>query len=715
MKYLRYWAEFKDVEGSTYRIEILQEAETAYTPGEVILSSDPVTIEWNEVTKLEPVMSSAATVKLISMSDRQFVDLYTVEPCAIRLDIYRNDSLYWSGTLDTELFEEPYYALDRYVTEITFSDFAVLDRLTWVNTGLATLSEVLSTCIDAAEIGYTRIEKKISTSVSGSSTPLLDDCSISLENFYDEDGTAWTMREVLDEVLRPFALQLRQKNGAIHICDLNSLAAEPGVEVEWRASDSMLGVEPVYNKAVVTYSPYSKAMLFDGEFDSEEIIPNPNASGVTTLLSPLPGTDYNGFNTYLSAAYGSDTNVQGLTVAAGSRLFRIDPVNNGAEASGVAWGARAALDTWIGNALPSQTEYDPYSGGIMMQTPRIPIQKGSKNNNIRISLDVLIDPRKNPFESAEKDNDNNKTEWDVFEKSAAFCLIPCLVRLYGVDGKTYEYTNESLYGFSYDDRHGFNSQYEANKGEWKESDYTNNPCWLAYYDEGDRKDKTGLGGWQTNKQSIGFWLGNKIPRNITLNINGEKIPMPGVSGELQVFVYAGAWITGGGLSGMPIDENVFNSIRWALYKDLRVDVVTYSGSDIKVEDVEISAWINRAAEEELPIDIYIGSADTRIPLARGAILKSKDMAAITLFSRAAVADSLERLLIGTVYSNYAMRHSTLSGTIKLLEEDEVLYDKFAVNRRFRLLSSVENLEQATSQIKMAEFSEDNYEGVEYEV
>ena len=192
MKYLRYWAEFKDVEGSTYRIEILQEAEAAYTPEEVRLASDPVTIEWNEVTKLEPVMSSAATVRLISMSDRQFVDLYTVEPCAIRLDVYRNDALYWSGTLDTELFEEPYYALDRYVTEVTFSDFAVLARLTWVDKGLATLSEVLSTCLDATEIKYTATEKRISTAVPDNPTPLLDACSVSLENF----------RRIVEEVKR---------------------------------------------------------------------------------------------------------------------------------------------------------------------------------------------------------------------------------------------------------------------------------------------------------------------------------------------------------------------------------------------------------------------------------------------------------------------------------------------------------------------------------
>jgi hypothetical protein len=126
MKHLRYYREFKDTENATYRVELWQEAEEEYIPQEVMLAADPVVIEWGEVTKLDPVMGSGATLKLISMSDRQFVDLYTVEIGAIRMIVYRNDQLYWSGTIDTELYEEPYSQKDRYVTEVTFSDLGAL-------------------------------------------------------------------------------------------------------------------------------------------------------------------------------------------------------------------------------------------------------------------------------------------------------------------------------------------------------------------------------------------------------------------------------------------------------------------------------------------------------------------------------------------------------------------------------------------------------------
>ena len=89
MKHLRYYSGFYSRDNIPYRIEIWQESETDFDPVRIVLSSDPVEIEWAEVDKLEPVHSSSATLNMVSMSDRFFADLYAVEPGAIRLDILR--------------------------------------------------------------------------------------------------------------------------------------------------------------------------------------------------------------------------------------------------------------------------------------------------------------------------------------------------------------------------------------------------------------------------------------------------------------------------------------------------------------------------------------------------------------------------------------------------------------------------------------------------
>ena len=143
MNFLRYYSGFYSRDNIPYRIEIWQDAKTAFEPERITLTADPVEIEWAEVDKLEPVHSSSATLNMVSMSDRYFADLYTVEPGAIRLDILRNGKLYWSGTLDTELFGEPYAYKDRYVTTVTFSDFAVLDRLDWQERGIKSMLSLI--------------------------------------------------------------------------------------------------------------------------------------------------------------------------------------------------------------------------------------------------------------------------------------------------------------------------------------------------------------------------------------------------------------------------------------------------------------------------------------------------------------------------------------------------------------------------------------------
>ena len=99
-KGIRYTGEFMSIAGSRYRAEIWQEGFTGKPVELTFPYETPVSIEWAEVDKLEPVMSSAATLMVVSETDRQFVNLYTTQAGSTRLDIYRNNKLYWSGMLD---------------------------------------------------------------------------------------------------------------------------------------------------------------------------------------------------------------------------------------------------------------------------------------------------------------------------------------------------------------------------------------------------------------------------------------------------------------------------------------------------------------------------------------------------------------------------------------------------------------------------------------
>lgn len=126
-KTLTYYTEFGNRPAihagreACYRIEIWGEGNNVAR--EISVDFDaPAMIEWAEVAKLDPVQGSALTLRLVSESDREFVGLYTVEEGAWRVDIYRNDDLYWRGSIDTELYEEPYSTSSGYVVEVTASD-----------------------------------------------------------------------------------------------------------------------------------------------------------------------------------------------------------------------------------------------------------------------------------------------------------------------------------------------------------------------------------------------------------------------------------------------------------------------------------------------------------------------------------------------------------------------------------------------------------------
>ena len=91
-----YYGHFISLYGVRYDFDILAEGYSG-TADEVTVSANPLTIKWEETDKLEPVQSSSATLELVSLTDRQFVGLYTVKVGEYRLDVYRDGGLYWSG------------------------------------------------------------------------------------------------------------------------------------------------------------------------------------------------------------------------------------------------------------------------------------------------------------------------------------------------------------------------------------------------------------------------------------------------------------------------------------------------------------------------------------------------------------------------------------------------------------------------------------------
>ena len=129
------------------------------------------------------------------------------------------------------------------------------------------------------------------------------------------------------------------------------------------------------------------------------------------------------------------------------------------------------------------------------------------------------------------------------------------------------------------------------------------------------------------------------------------------------------------------------------------------------EDVEYTAWINKEAQEELEIETIIGTMPDPVPTARGLLFHASGEICEQLY-RAGHTDRLERLLIGTIYSQYATRKHLLTGTVELIPNYTPLTDASEPGQ-YVLLSEVQHLMRDESEIRMVQFEADDYEAIEY--
>ena len=701
---LRYKGGFYSVAGVTYDVEIYQEG-YAGAVSSVAFCEAPVEIEWQEVDKVEPVVSSAATLCLFAGRDRQFTDLYTVEAGSIRMDVYRDGALHWSGTLDPELYEEPFAYLSGYCVELTFADFAILDRMKWDRTGFVTLREVITHIVGQSGIRYGALQEHISTSLPSDAGRLLDLVSVDSANFYNEEGEAMTLREVLDETLRPFALHLVQKGGHCILYDLNALSSEfVPAEVRWDGDDASYSVDKVYNNIEVKFSPYEEFKMLEGNVDSDSVT---GGEELTVWIGRHAAMEEKGFTIRLTP------NGSGLEKSAAAKYFKIESIHSGSDSAGVAYTVKTMPSKNSGVSGEKHYLNAPTSGTgqMLLRVPRTAYigNVNSGNYQLRVSMDLLYDVRYNPFEETNEDDkdDNGYKDYDYFKNWANYAYVPVKILLRNEAGSViYHFENRGVKNsrsFAHPDS---TFRWVAGEGTW-------NDCWMCWY-QGNRKNETGLGGWQSNKRIIGYYRGS-LPTLFDRRNNGEFIPLPPRAGWIEVQIGTGVEMYDykSKTEWKMINKDIEHVVHWMLYKNVQVEVVDRYGNSLEKQDETVSAWLNRAAKEELTIDTLLGTMEQPSPVARGQLYRTADRSIITHFARGGQTDKLERLMIGTIYSNYATRHTVLSGTARLLPTFGTLTD---INEpgHYLLAAETQRLREEESVITMIAFDADNYEGIAYE-
>ncbi len=756
-KFLRYRGEFLSRAGVVWRVEILQESDQTFASVGTLEfdANDALVIDWNNADKENVICGSTATLQILSPGDRTYEDLYTIAPGQIRMDVYRNGSLYWSGALDPEFYEEPYERYNNYTVVLTFSDFGILDRLKYDLSGMRTLREIVDNCIRRSTIKTSLDETLISTGLTPDGGKMsLSDLKVRSDNFYDEDGEALTLKEVIEGILQPLALRMVQRAGRVYIYDLNALYhASRSKSVVWDGDSQTLSADRVYNNAKITWSTYaqsgnlsvSECWTLPTDINETALnIVNGRTIGDSVIYSYYYNNDH--------AAWGDSTNC-GFTIWTSDigknaailmprskvKYYKIVPQYDGSESEGIAihWpGVHVPLRDlgrvdWVKNGLsPEEIKGTTKAvGSPIFGTPPVWIPPVSDASGllIRVAMDMLMDPRFNPFEGAEKWPSVDQKDWEEkWNGRGNFMYIPVLVK-FKPTGSTdiYCWSNVDIIQQNSSPQNGRRVLTLVDTyGKWQKDTSGNGKqnVWgyLAYYSPDDRAAKSGVVGWHKNRPAINPHLG-KITALLEKSEDGQYLPYPNfgaAGGELWVEICTG-WVLSDGGINVPVDEvfdtwGLWDKFCWILCQIPEIEIMNsyqYEKS-INTDDVEYNAEINAAAKEDIEIDTICGSSVEGVPTARGAYFSSYTGKQITELTRAGRTSQIEDLLIGTLFSQFGSRRTKLSGDMQILDHALSAYtEQNQEGKKFVAVADQQNVIMDISNVTITELRPDEYKKI----
>lgn len=724
-----YTGSFVSRDGVAWRVEIRQPADTeaAYTLD--FPAREPVVLEWAHADKHEAVMGSVCTLTVISPADRSYTGLYADRVAETRLSLYRDGALWWHGTLDTEFYEEPYCAAKDYDVTLTFSDFGPLERIAYRLTGDRTLRELLDHCLEQAGLDGMAVDTSmVTTSLTDGGAPLtLAELSVMSDNWYDEDGEPSTLREVLEGILQPLGMCVRQRAGKVWIYDLNGLyASGDGREVYWTDTDQTLGTDQVANRAVVTFSPYAKTDMgspevhYTGRTD-EELQNTDHNTELPVTVFPHYWTYYNTMDAstdrYLSFTLFADKTGTGLAYLHPDCFYvHTTPIGSGDEADAVAHtfhSRHSQMDGRSPGNLPKPLRYGLAVGApsdtVLLRSHRVRIPHIAdadkrKAYMLRIVVEALIDPRYNPFEEADAGNEEeNHGRWET----QSDVRMKARVTLYSDNGTAlwrYGNTEQSMpTGF---DQYATLSQ---SLGWWDIAGWDPDYCLLQWRSAESAREGCGVLGWKKNRHfASGFYQAGKAFAKLD---PGQYIPYPPEGGWVEVEIFTGIDIRGL-LIGDKTRDELRAMLRWVLLKAPRIEVVKNIGAvvDASSEDIEYTGTLNEAAKEDMEIDTVCGTAAKPLPSARGCYLYTDGKTQVYTLSRAGRTTQAEQLLIGTLHSQYATRHTRLTGTART-EACGVCCrtDAAMPGVRFAVTAETQDLIAGEGEQELTELSPDEYD------
>lgn len=765
----------------------------------------PLTIEWEEWKPEKSIQGSMATLKVESMTDREFINYYSTRAGVILLKVYRREwglgnksgwELVWNGALDPEFYEEPYSRNDGYDVTMTFSDFGTLDRIPYSFPKLWSEADPMVNLLDIfawalekgglEERGENVVRfadeyiKWISTTGvigwssdwwdrSGNATinpdepkPVWLNTARALEyiyvqhsNFFDEEDEPQTMREVLESAFMPLGFHIVQRGGKYIIYDTNGIFETylEGVGdsdyvmpyIHWTADDQQLRTAETYNKVSITLSTYNQTDLYAEKVEPDQNSGKQQARTIKTYkwLSGTASPE----NNLSSFRILETTNGGGMEyVKPGFSFFKIYPINEGNDCTGVNFPGAPAYTTGpdIGSipVLFSTKRSSYLPPMISKNLNTIQSQDNDGGNCLKLSMDLLLDPRYNPFTDADPEVEggyNGKESYEEFKKFCGWVSIPCRILLRNASGKiTHYYENPGCRKFN-----------TTRKGEPLATKFGSDARWRIYSPTTTSPDSTvtllqwyankvddmALNGWTTNRPAIGRWTKcGDIVNYLSKCTDGMYIPYPIMGGFIELQVLDGVLLFSRDMSmedkALPewtdawyksiahwqVFHDVPSSLKWRMFRNIRIEAVR---NVIAVEnepqdsDYLTEGIIENESAEPLELTFNCGTAPKPLPTIRAQYYVKTDerpLCSLYALKRAGRMNRPEEITMGSIISQYAVRRTVLSGEATETVRESLVYRDANTPELFVFGGSTLDCREGVEQISLIEIRPDEYAG-----
>lgn len=689
-----YTASFHSLAGTAWAVEIDLPGHSGQ-PQDVGLAADrPVAIEWQETKVSDALQPSTCVLKVVNDSDRQMLGLMGERMARCR--VTRDGETYWTGLLDDAVYEEPYSYSDGYVTELTFSDFGILNRRTYEADGVKSLLDIINECLAAAGLDGLQLDMRHSLMYTLIRPAGLGGMYVNTRRF---DGM--TMRETLDGVLSALGMRLVQTGGALLAYDIdrmvNDALDDPDtiVPVTWMGTDARLRGSEGYGRFELDFDRMSEPVAADGSMDPDKA----NWAGPERYFvrhyetnSVLVST---GFYVGFGTSYGVQPPLPKL-LHADARYFRTLPAMTDSHDAGVAYRAHGAKinETEGRHLLATSTEWSiqHMSPLFSVTSRRLPNPTTPLDYQLRVSLRLLFSVKRNPFEEASEQGEEVRKLWEKWQKTFQRIYVPVKLELVDDSGLVVmHYVNAK---FNADDNN-YMLPKGMDKGSWESGAAQWGDMLLAYYADG--LDANPLDGWTGNRTALESDR-TQVPDIVKSRADGEYVPLPNAPGRLRLTV----------ANGVSVDRNcnadlgtLYGKIRWQLYSDPTITLVRSGLHDDGVDtDDVVAVDVPDPTGDTFSETSVIGCGGGEVsPAALGVLFNGDGLVYSGFFKNGTRQTLLRHRLHGLTDQLCGVR-PTLSGTAALAPRLSLRSDA-STPGLFLPLGMAQDLREDTEEIVMA--------------